>query len=156
MDGSGEAYQHLMQRLAEALPDVAAQVRDEVARGRVVPSSKLSGPEREERETRMTEAKVGRLVKADVASVPYSDDERLTVLIDALIRTATTMRASREALFELASAYGYDRRIIIFDEPDETARVEVALADETQAARQVAETVEAELRPAADELQGAT
>jgi predicted kinase len=66
------------------------------------------------------------------------------------------MRASREALFELASAYGYDRRIIIFDEPDETARVEVALADETQAARQVAETVEAELRPAADELQGAT
>jgi hypothetical protein len=156
MDGSGEAYQHLMQRLAEALPDVAAQVRDEVARGRVVPSSKLSGPEREERETRMTEAKVGRLGKADVASVPYSDDERLTVLIDALIRTATTMRASREALLGLASEYGYDKRVIIFDEPDETARVEVALADEVQAARQVAETVDAELRPAADELQGAT
>ena len=84
-----------MQRLAEALPDVAAQVRDEVARGRVVPSSKLSTPEHEERETRMTEAKVDRLANADVASVPYSDDERLAVLIDALIRTATTMLASR-------------------------------------------------------------
>ena len=69
MDGSGEAYQLLMQRLGEALPDVAAQVRDEVARGRVIPSWKLSRPEREEREARMTEAKVGRLANADVASV---------------------------------------------------------------------------------------
>jgi hypothetical protein len=151
MDGSGEAYQLLMQRLAEALPDVATQVRDEVARGRVVPSSKLSTPEREERETRMTEAKVGRLANADVASVPYSDDERLAVLIDALIRTATTMLASREALLELASRY--DKTVVIFDEPDETERVEVALADETQTARQIAETVGTQLRFAADELQ---
>ena len=156
MDGSGEAYQLLMQRLAEALPDVAAQVRDEVARGRVVPSWKLSTPEREEREVRMTEAKMGRLAKADVASVPYSDDERLAVLIDALVRTATTMRASREALLELASQYGYEDRLVIFDEPDETERAEVSLAEETQTARHIAETVTARLRPAADELQGGT
>src|SRR5206468_10414818 len=105
-------------------------------------------------ETRMTEGKVGRLAVADVASVPYSDDERLAVLIDALIRTATTMLASREALLELAS--GYDKTVVIFDEPDETERVEVALADETESARQIAETVGTQLRLAADELQGAT
>jgi hypothetical protein len=34
MDGSGAAYQRLIQRVAEGFPEVAMQVRDEVARGR--------------------------------------------------------------------------------------------------------------------------
>ena len=106
MDGSGAAYQHLIQRVAETLPEVAAQVRDEIARGRVVPGSKLSPPERKERETRMSEAKVGRLAQADVASVPYTDDERLALLVDALLRAGNTMYSSRDALLRLAGEYG--------------------------------------------------
>jgi hypothetical protein len=101
MDGSGEAYQYLIQRLGEVLPDVAAKIQAEVARGRVVAGSKLSSAEREARETRMHEANVGRIAQADVAPVAYTDDERLALLVDSLIRVAATMQSSRHALLAL-------------------------------------------------------
>jgi hypothetical protein len=63
MDGSGDAYQYLIQRLSEVLPDIAAQVRQETGRGRVISGSKLPTSDREVRETRMEQANAGRIGK---------------------------------------------------------------------------------------------
>lgn len=152
MNGSGQAYQQLIQRVAEALPEVAAQVRDEVARGRIVAGSKLSSTEREEREIRMLEAKVGKIAKADVVSVPYNDDERLALLVDSLIRVAFTMRSSRQALAELHT--GLQTGPVAFEEPDGSERVEVLLSEEVSSSVDVAEAVDRLLATALEELGG--
>ena len=152
MDGSGEAYQYLIQRLGEVLPDVAAQVQAEVARGRVVAGSKLSSAEREARETRMHEANVGRIAQADVAPVDYTDDERLALLVDSLIRVAATMQSSRHALLVLNRESAFQQ--VTFEEPDGTDRVEVVLSEEAVVATEVSEEVSRLLAPALEELGG--
>jgi hypothetical protein len=152
MDGSGQAYQYLIQRLGEVLPDVAAQVRAEVARGRVVAGSKLSSAEREARESRMYEAHVGKIAQADVAPVAYTDDERLALLVDSVIRVAATMQSSRHALSALNSESAIQQ--VTFEEPDGTARVEVALSVEVVIANERWEAVSRLLTPALEELGG--
>lgn len=81
MNGSGDAYLYLIQRLTETMPDIAAQVREEAERGQVIAGSKLSTGDREVRETRMEQANVGKIGKSDILSIDYSDDERLALLI---------------------------------------------------------------------------
>jgi len=67
-DGSRDAYQYLIQRLSEVLPDIADQVRQETGRGRVIAGSKLPTSDREVRETRMEQANAGRIGKSDILS----------------------------------------------------------------------------------------
>jgi hypothetical protein len=152
MDGSGQAHQYLIQRLGDVLPNVADQVQAEVARGRVVAGSKLSSAEREARETRMHEANVDRIAQADVAPVAYTDDERLALLVDNLIRVAATMQSSRHAVSALSSEAAIPQ--VTFEEPDGTDRVEVVLSEEEVVATEVLEAVNRLLAPALEELGG--
>jgi orotate phosphoribosyltransferase-like protein len=148
---SGQAYQTLIQRLADVLPDVAAQIREEVARGRVVAGTSLSASELQARESRMYEAKVGGILKADVASVEYTDDERLALLVDSVIRTAATMRSSLEAVSQPSGSIVAS---VTFEEPDGTDRVEIGLSEELTTRSQVSVVVSGLLSTALTELGG--
>ena len=153
VNGSGAAYQRLIERVAEKLPEVAAQVRDEVARGRVVPGSKLSGAEREIRDTRMHEAKVGRIAKADVVSVEYSADEQLALLMGALMCLADTMLSSRQAIAGL-EASDHRTASLVFEEPDGSGQTEIALRGDIQSLSDATTTVDRLLSPGLEELGG--
>jgi hypothetical protein len=153
MDESGAAYQLLIERVAEQFPEVAAQVRDEVARGRVVLGSQLSGAERELRETRMREAKVGKIAKADVVSVEYSDDEQLALLLGAIICLAETMLSSRQAVVALETRDQLTASLV-FEEPDGSGHTEIALQQDIRSLRDAAAAVDRLLSPALEELGG--
>jgi hypothetical protein len=117
-----------------------------------VAGSKLSSADREARESRMYEAHVGRIAQADVAPVAYTDDERLALLVDSLIRVATTMQSSRHAVSALDRESAFQQ--VTFEEPDGTARVEVALSHEVVVANELSGAVSRLLIPALEELGG--
>jgi hypothetical protein len=151
MDGSGDAYQYLIQRLSEVLPDIADQVRQETGRGRVIAGSKLQTSDREVRETRMEQANAGRIGKSDILSVDYGDDERLALLIEALICLASTMQASRQAVVDLRGHLGTDTPLV-FEEPDGADRIEVPLSRDIESLTVATAMVEQLLAPALEEL----
>jgi hypothetical protein len=98
---STEIYEELIGTLEEHIPSVAAQIREEVARGRLLSGPNLSDPEREFRESRLHQAKLARISKEDIAVVPYSGDDRLALLCQTLLNLAETMVESRRAMLEL-------------------------------------------------------
>jgi hypothetical protein len=149
MDGSGNAYQYLIQRINEALPDVAMQVRDEVSRGRVVLGLKLSTTDRHVRETRMEQANAGKIGKSDVVSVEYTDDEKLALLIEAVICLAGTMLTSREAVAHLRD---HPDAPLVFEEPDGSDRVEITLDQDVNSLSEKVAMVNSLLIPALQEL----
>lgn len=149
MDGSGEAYQYLIRRMSEALPDIAIQVSEEVGRGRIVLGSKLPTIERLARDTQMEEANVGKLAKADVVSVEYSDDEKLSLLISAIKCLAETMQASRQAVDELRDRSDAS---LVFEEPDGSGRIAISLHQEVSSLSDATGLVNRLLLPALDEL----
>jgi hypothetical protein len=100
VENSGIIYLQLLERLRTALPDVAAQIDEEVARGRRVVAETLPHSERQDRNLKMRDAG-SRMSKEDLATVPYTEDDRLGLLIDALMRLASSMATSREAVAEL-------------------------------------------------------
>ena len=149
MDGSGDAYQHLIQRISERLPDIATQVREEVGRGRVVLGSKLATTDRHVRETRMEQANVGKIAKSDVISVEYNDDEKLALLIDAVMCLAGTMLTSREAVVHLGDRADAP---LVFEEPDGSDRVEIILDHDISSLSEKVALVNRLLVPALEEL----
>jgi len=149
MDGSGDAYQYLIQRVSEALPDIAAQVREEVGRGRVVLGSKLPTTDRHVRETRMERANVGKIGKSDVLSVEYTDDEKLALLIDAVMCLAGTMLTSREAVAHLGDHLDAP---LVFEEPDGSDRVEITLDQDIGSLSEKVAMVNLLLAPSLEEL----
>ncbi len=112
----------------------------------------VSEAEREARETRMHEANVGKIAKADVAPVAYTDDERLALLVDSLIRVAATMQSSRHAVSQLSTEAAIQQ--VTFEEPDGTDRAEVVLSEEVAVTAEVSEAVSRLLTPALEELGG--
>lgn len=58
--------------------------------------------------------------------VDYTDDERLALLVDSLMRLAATMRSSREAISELGT--DFLSAPVVFDEPDGSDRVDIVLS----------------------------
>lgn len=67
MEGSERAYEQLLRRLENELPDLALQVRAEVARGRTVSGSRIPPEDRQAREEHLERAGFGRIGKTDVA-----------------------------------------------------------------------------------------
>ena len=118
MEHSGEAYETLIERIRELLPDVAEQIAEEVARGRPVsglsPGSRLSGGETQYELTaaRRQDEPLVSIGREDVLPKAYSDDERLTLLIDALVNLAATIGESRTELADAAASYGGARRLL--------------------------------------------
>lgn len=103
VEGSQRAYDHLIVLIEERLPDIAVQIREEVARGRTLSASRIPDAERRTRQVRLDEVSLGRIGKADVAAEPYSSDEQLTVLVDALRTLAVSMAGSRQTVSDLVT-----------------------------------------------------
>jgi hypothetical protein len=97
MQDSAEIYEELIRRVEERAPSLATQIREEVARGRLVQGSKLPEGERQERQSRLVEANLGRIGKDDMAVLPYTADERLALFSQTLLTLAQTMTESRRA-----------------------------------------------------------
>ncbi|MFD3841228.1 hypothetical protein ACFWWC_33945 [Streptomyces sp. NPDC058642] len=129
MQGSDEVYDRLMRLLRERVPELAAQLSEEIAAGRSVDGERLSEPERLTRDGQMREARVGRLQRGDVAVVPYTADERLMFLCQALLRMAETLHGSLHAVSAMAESHGVETTVIEFAEPDGTSSVTLDFSD---------------------------
>jgi hypothetical protein len=149
---SAEIYEELLGRVEERAAPLAAQIREEVARGRLVQGSKLPEDERHERQFRLAEANLGRIGKDDMAVLPYTGDERLALLCQTLLALAQTMTESRRALLEVAIGHDLPHTQLRFTEPDETQAVEFDLAAELSRAEQALGRVKSLLEPVRQEV----
>lgn len=141
MQGSDEAYEELIRRIEERFVPLAVQIREEVARGRWVQGAELPESERQERQVRLVEAKLGRLGRDDMAVVAYTGDERLALLCQSLLTLAQTMTESRRALLEPTTDHDLPHTRTRFTEPDETDPTEFDLTVELSAAEHALEQV---------------
>jgi hypothetical protein len=152
MQESAEIYEELIRRVGERSESLAAQIREEVARGRLVQGSKLPEGEREERQSRLAEAKLGRIGKDEMAVLPYTGDERLALLCQALLTLAQTMTESRRALLELTTDNDLPHTRVLFTQPDETGSAEFDLPVELSNAERALEQVTNLLGPVQEEV----
>lgn len=142
MEGSAEAYERLLSRISEWLPEVAAQVTAEVGRG--APRSEPTASPQDWAPDWSFEtfpSKVEPFKRgSDVSVRAYSADEQLAILVGALRTIAATMLESRQVLLQLsdfteeASGHGLIR--VTFVDPATTeSMASLGAADlaETQA-----------------------
>lgn len=101
MQNSDEIYEQLIQLLDEQANPLAAQVREEVARGYLIDGSGLPAEEREARKQRLGDSRLPQIGAKEKVVVPYSGDERLALLCRTLLTSARTMTESRRALLQL-------------------------------------------------------
>ena len=152
MEGSGEIYLQLLERLRREMPQVAAQIEAEVAEGRRVAALTLSEPDRIQRASKMR-ITGSRISKDDLATVPYGDDERLALLIEALLRLGSSMAADREALTEFLREQQAPNILRFRSEESTQADSEIDIHAESIRARAVFREVSEPLRQAMAELQ---
>lgn len=151
MDNSGRAYQELLRRIRDELPEVAAQIEDEVARGRRVTGEALAKPDRDERGERMKPTG-SRISKEDLIWLPYSDDQQLGLLVTAVLRTLSTATTSRAALAGLLNRNDLQEVVEFADEGSADAAAEIDVGAEAVIAQQALEIVRADLEEALEEL----
>lgn len=152
MSVESEQYAFVMERLKADFPDLAAQLDQELKRGRAVSGQKLRREERHERASRLEEAHLPALGKTDVAVIPYSGEERVELIRDALLTLAETMYASRQAALKLTMERGMEQEIR-FGDPEEENPSLIYLPEETEHARAVLATVRDLLSEGLDEMQ---
>jgi hypothetical protein len=113
-----DEYARVLAQLAEAFPGLADQIDSELRRGRVVSKQDLyqSGMY-EERASRLAATELPPLGKTDVAVIPYTGDERLELVREALITMAETMYESRLAVLEIATNWNMQPNVE-FGEPE--------------------------------------
>lgn len=120
MEEAGYAYEQILSLCRERFPDLAQQVQDEISLGRRVQGSQLLQEDREHREARMQESGVGRRIgKDEQAVVPYDDDQRLQLLLNAISRWLVVAQTSRAQLRQMADEQGLPPTIR-FSMPDGT------------------------------------
>ncbi len=124
MQGSAEVVDEILRTLDRELPDIAAQIREEIARGRMVKGSKLPESIRQDRQDALTAQRLGRIGKDELAEVPYTDDESLAILCDTLLTLAHSLTANRRALLGLLVDHGIHSGHVTFAQPDETQTAE--------------------------------
>ncbi|ROO51250.1 hypothetical protein EDC02_6122 [Micromonospora sp. Llam0] len=78
--GSAEVVDQIMRTLDRELPDIAAQIREEITRGRMVKGSKLPERIRQDRQDALKAQRLGRIGKDELADVPYTGDESLATM----------------------------------------------------------------------------
>lgn len=152
MSVENEQYALVMERLKADIPDLAAQLDQELKRGRAVSGQKLRREERHERASRLEEAHLPTLGKTDVAVIPYSGEERVELIREALLTLAETMYASRQAALKLTMERGIEHEIR-FGDPEEENPSFIYLREETEHARAVLATVRDLLSESLDEMQ---
>lgn len=121
MEGSSEAYDELIESVAERMPDVAAEVRAEVLRGRSVPASRIATGDREVRQQLLAEQHLGRINSKDVIAEPYDDDGRLILLLEALHTLTASMSAARLTLESFGHQHNLHGPYVSFFDPDQIA-----------------------------------
>lgn len=152
MEGSGEIYLQLLERLRREMPQVAAQIEREVAEGRRVAALTLSEADRIERVSKMRSTG-NRISKDDLATVPYGGDERLALLIEALLCLGSSMAADREALTELLREQHAPNIVGFRSEESTQVNSEINIAAESIKARATFYEASGPLREAMAELQ---
>ncbi len=94
MEGSGQAYNVLIEQINAVFPDVARQIREEVGRGTRDEDTEYSS-------SLGMYGKPSTPAVSEVALRKYTDDERLEILLDAVISLAKTSSESRRAIVDL-------------------------------------------------------
>ncbi|WP_214105220.1 hypothetical protein [Acrocarpospora catenulata] len=137
-----DQYTRIMARLAEALPNLADQLDQEVRRGRAVSEQKLRQEGRyEERASRLAETELPPLGKTDIAVIPYTADESIELIREALVTLAETMYLSRKVTLDTLLAYDMEPEIQFGDaELEDVSRFN--LRDDTEQARLALQTVQ--------------
>lgn len=135
-----EQYALIMERLTAELPDLAAQLDQELKRGRAVSGQKLRHEERHERASRLKEARLPALGETDVAVIPYSEEERMELIREALLTLAETMYVSRRTALKMTTERDM-HQAIQFGDPEEENPSFIHLREETEHARVAWETV---------------
>lgn len=150
MEESHQVYSEAISLVEITFPDIAEQIREEVARGRPIAVRKLDSSEVAEREVRMKGAHAGRLGQQDVAVIDYSDDDQLRILLEAIVNLSATMVASRRSLVELDATRRLDT--IEIGAPEAGDADTVDLQAEVQAADFANLRITELLRPILDDL----
>ncbi|MFD7781580.1 hypothetical protein ACFV4Q_00465 [Streptomyces nojiriensis] len=154
VDGSDQFVQ-LMAHLAESLPDLADQLRQEVRQGRVASEQRLKQVgEYQARASRLAAADLPPLGKADIAVLPYTDDESIELARTAVLTLAETMYASRQAALDIASKRDMELTIE-FGDPELETLSSLDLKTEAERARAALATVRALLSEGTDVSVGA-
>ncbi len=136
-----DEYLRVMARLREEIPGLAAQLDDEFRHGRTVSGQGLQQEARyEEGASRLAASELPPLGKTDVAVIPYTGDERIDLIREALLTLAETMYSSRLAVLEMIGDLGIDPEIQ-FGDPALEIPSRFDLRGETERARQMQETV---------------
>jgi hypothetical protein len=120
----------------------------------LVQESKLPQGERDERQSRLTEANLEKIKRNEMAVVPYTGDERLALLCQTLLTLAQTMTESRRALLELAVDHNLPHTQIQFTEPNEVGIIEFDLAADLPQAEIAFADVKSALEPVLQEVGG--
>jgi hypothetical protein len=98
---SDEIYELLIELLDQQAEPLAAQIREEVARGRLIDGSGLPDEDLRARKRRLGDLKLTQLSANEKVVVPYSGDQRLALLCRTLLTSARTMTETRRALLQL-------------------------------------------------------
>lgn len=124
MERSAEAYERLIARLRETLPDVAQQIEDAVAEGQRVEAVKLPAGERLSR-IADADGLATRISKDDLISLPYTGDDRLRLLLTALRTLSHSMLSSRETLNDFVAERNLSHELVF--RGDDIAAAEVRI-----------------------------
>lgn len=136
-----EQYARIMEQLADEIPGLAVQLDHEVRHGRAVSEERLRQEGRyEERASRLAGTELPPLGKTDVAVVPYTVEERIELIREALLTLAETMYASRQAALKTVIELGMEPEIQFGDAELETPS-RFNLRNETERALVTLQTV---------------
>ncbi|MGW5214418.1 hypothetical protein ACWEQO_25320 [Streptomyces sp. NPDC004051] len=137
-----DRYEAIMARLREELPELAEELDQEVRHGRAVSEKDLRQEGRyDERASRLAETELPPLGRNDVSVIPYTVDERIELIREALLTLAQTMYATRNSALKLAM----ERRMepeIRFGDPELEVPSRVDLQEETESAHVALRTVQ--------------
>ncbi|MEU2034879.1 hypothetical protein [Nocardia amamiensis] len=136
-----EQFERIMALLRDQLPSLADELDQELRLGRAVSVQSLPSPgDYRERAERLADTDLAPLGKADIAMVPYSNDERAALIRRALVTLADTMFRSRDALLKIAAAREMEPTIR-FGDPELENPSHIDLSVETALASIARDTV---------------
>ncbi|MFJ7273256.1 hypothetical protein [Kitasatospora sp. NPDC098663] len=129
-----QQYADVMEQLRDKLPSLAEQLDQEFRQGRAISGERLQQEGMfDERASRLADTDLPALRKTDIAVVPYSSEERIELIREALLTLAETMYASRSALLKTALERQTDTGVE-FGDPELEPVVHINLPRETERA----------------------
>lgn len=136
-----DSYEIVLDLLRQSLPGVAAEIEQEVRRGRVATKTDfLRDAQYQERVSTLADERLPAIDHRDIGVIPYSEDEQLDLIRQALATLAETMASTRRALLDLSSSYDVDH-VIEFGDPELEVLADLDLETETAAAEAAARAV---------------